>query len=179
MQQTTINNKYSRVANSAVRNLRARRSVIDNRSTCSLYIRTDPTLWRHIRRENPDVRLFLNLIILKSKRCLSCGFINILCKNKPLFFQHKDPSKRSEVNMRTREELLSLIAQHVTAVNYIYRSTKFDGRLEHRNIKFEVQRVKVRTNYIFCLNYLYMKSMIIRQWLVFCLTAYKSRSFKK
>ena len=45
---------------------------------------------------------------------------------------------------KTREEILSLIAHHVTAVNYIYRDTKFDGRVEHRNIKFEVQRIKVR-----------------------------------
>lgn len=45
---------------------------------------------------------------------------------------------------KTREEILSLIAHHVTAVNYIYRDTKFDGRIEHRNIKFEVQRIKVR-----------------------------------
>lgn len=26
----------------------------------------------------------------------------------------------------------------MTAVNYIYRNTKFDGRVEHRNIRFEV-----------------------------------------
>lgn len=45
--------------------------------------------------------------------------------------------------MKTREEILSLISHHVTAVNYIYRDTKFDGRLQHRNIKFEVQRIKV------------------------------------
>lgn len=45
---------------------------------------------------------------------------------------------------KTREEILSLIAHHVTAVNYIYRDTKFDGRIEHRNIKFEVQRIKVK-----------------------------------
>jgi disintegrin and metalloproteinase domain-containing protein 10 len=44
---------------------------------------------------------------------------------------------------KIREEILSLIAHHVTAVNYIYRDTKFDGRIEHRNIKFEVQRIKV------------------------------------
>lgn len=51
--------------------------------------------------------------------------------------------KREDVNEKTREEILSLIAHHVTAVNYIYRDTKFDGRNEHRNIKFEVQRIKV------------------------------------
>lgn len=61
-------------------------------------------------------------------------------------FQHRDPSKRLEIDEKTREEILSLIAHHVTAVNYIYRDTKFDGKIEHRNIKFEVQRIKVRTH---------------------------------
>lgn len=59
-------------------------------------------------------------------------------------FQHNSPGKEEEVNDKTREEILSLIAHHVTAVNYIYRDTKFDGRSEHRNIKFEVQRIKAR-----------------------------------
>lgn len=52
-------------------------------------------------------------------------------------FQH-DRGKKSEIDEKTREEILSLIAHHVTAVNYIYRNTKFDGRVEHRNIRFEV-----------------------------------------
>lgn len=42
------------------------------------------------------------------------------------------------MDVKTREEITSLIAHHVTAVNYIYRNTKFDGRTEHRNIRFEV-----------------------------------------
>lgn len=58
-----------------------------------------------------------------------------------------DPRKEAEVNEKTREEILSLIAHHVTAVNYIYRDTKFDGRSEHRNIQFEVQRIKVNTKH--------------------------------
>lgn len=57
--------------------------------------------------------------------------------------QHRDYHKKKDIDEKTREEILSLIAHHVTAVNYIYRDTKFDGRLEHRNIKFEVQRIKV------------------------------------
>lgn len=52
---------------------------------------------------------------------------------------------------KTREEITSLIAHHVTAVNYIYRDTKFDGRVEHRNIKFEVQRIKVSITLQICL----------------------------
>lgn len=51
--------------------------------------------------------------------------------------QH-DRGKNTDIDEKTREEILSLIAHHVTAVNYIYRNTKFDGRVEHRNIRFEV-----------------------------------------
>lgn len=53
--------------------------------------------------------------------------------------QH-DRGRKTEIDEKTREEILSLIAHHVTAVNYIYRNTKFDGRVEHRNIRFEVNR---------------------------------------
>ncbi|KAI8424135.1 hypothetical protein MSG28_002731 [Choristoneura fumiferana] len=107
---TQYHDKYSRAANTGGGHSRARRATFDNRNTCSLYIKTDPLIWRHVREGFPD---------------------------------HLDPSKKNEVDMKTREELLSLIAHHVTAVNYIYRSTKFDGRVEHRNIKFEVQRIKI------------------------------------
>ncbi|KAG7307890.1 hypothetical protein JYU34_006502 [Plutella xylostella] len=102
-------NKYSRAANTGEHS-RSKRATYDNRNTCSLYIQTDPLIWRHVREGFPD---------------------------------HRDPSKRNEVDMKTREEILSLIAHHVTAVNYIYRGTRFDGRIEHRDIKFEVQRIKI------------------------------------
>ncbi|CAH0559198.1 unnamed protein product [Brassicogethes aeneus] len=101
-------NKYSKEANEGHRRRRAARS--ENKNTCSLYIQTDPLIWKHIREGFPE---------------------------------HNDPRKQSEVNEKTREEILSLIAHHVTAVNYIYYGTKFDGRSEHRDIKFEVQRIKI------------------------------------
>ncbi|XP_012283024.1 disintegrin and metalloproteinase domain-containing protein 10 isoform X2 [Orussus abietinus] len=95
--------KYTREANEPVhrRSRRATRPKEDNKNTCSLFIQTDPLIWRHISKQ-----------------------------------LHQDAE-------RTREEILSLIAHHVTAVNYIYRDTRFDGRIEHRNIKFEVQRIKI------------------------------------
>ncbi|XP_015596186.1 disintegrin and metalloproteinase domain-containing protein 10 isoform X2 [Cephus cinctus] len=95
--------KYTREANipGHRRTRRATRPKEDNKNTCSLFIQTDPLIWRHISEQ-----------------------------------LHHDAEK-------TREEILSLIAHHVTAVNYIYRDTRFDGRIEHRNIKFEVQRIKI------------------------------------
>ncbi|XP_037032344.1 disintegrin and metalloproteinase domain-containing protein 10 isoform X2 [Bradysia coprophila] len=88
---------------------RATRPKEENKNTCSLYIQTDPLIWRHIREGIAD----------------------------------HDRGRKSEIDEKTREEILSLIAHHVTAVNYIYRNTKFDGRVEHRNIRFEVQRIKI------------------------------------
>ncbi|XP_058808923.1 disintegrin and metalloproteinase domain-containing protein 10 isoform X2 [Phymastichus coffea] len=80
---------------------RAAKPKEENKNTCSLFIQTDPLIWRHI-------------------------------------FEQVNHDEE-----KTREEILSLIAHHVTAVNYIYRDTKFDGKIEHRNIKFEVQRIKI------------------------------------
>ncbi|XP_022900053.2 disintegrin and metalloproteinase domain-containing protein 10 isoform X1 [Onthophagus taurus] len=104
--------KYTKNANEKIKNKRKKRATRreENRNTCSLYIQTDPLIWKHIREGFPE---------------------------------HADPTKETEINEKTREEILSLIAHHVTAVNYIYRDTKFDGRNEHRNIKFEVQRIKI------------------------------------
>uniref|UniRef100_A0A6B2EH50 ADAM10 endopeptidase n=1 Tax=Phlebotomus kandelakii TaxID=1109342 RepID=A0A6B2EH50_9DIPT len=96
---------------------RATRPREENRNTCSLYIQTDPLIWRHIREGIADRAM------------------NPKIKH--------DRGKKHEIDEKTREEILSLIAHHVTAVNYIYRNTKFDGRVEHRNIRFEVQRIKI------------------------------------
>lgn len=97
--------KYSKETN--VFGYRAKRAVRPkekDKNTCSLFIQTDPLIWRHINQQvNGDLE-------------------------------------------KTKEEILSLIAHHITAVNYIYRDTKFDGRIEHRNIKFEVQRIKIDDN---------------------------------
>lgn len=57
--------------------------------------------------------------------------------------QHNDPNRAALVDEKAKEEILSLVAHHVAAVNFIYRNTKFDGRVEHRNIRFEVQRIKI------------------------------------
>ncbi|XP_046420360.1 disintegrin and metalloproteinase domain-containing protein 10 isoform X1 [Neodiprion fabricii] len=97
--------KYSRQANvlesSRTRTRRETRPKQEKNNTCSLFIQTDPLIWRHISETvGHDVE-------------------------------------------KTKEEILSLISQHVIAVNYIYTGTRFDGRSEHRNIKFEVQRIKI------------------------------------
>lgn len=117
---------------------RAARPKEENRNTCSLYIQTDPLIWRHIREGIADVS---NPHTPCSRNGIYLLFVSFLAGH----LQH-DRGRKSEIDEKTREEILSLIAHHVTAVNYIYRNTKFDGRVEHRNIRFEVSRKKKRRN---------------------------------
>lgn len=58
-------NKYSRAANTGEHS-RARRAAADEkiRNMCSLYIQTDPLIWRHIREGFPDVSIALLLMPL-------------------------------------------------------------------------------------------------------------------
>jgi hypothetical protein len=53
--------------------------------------------------------------------------------------------ERTTDETKIREEILSLIAQHVKAVNHIYSNTLFDGKESYKNIRFEVQRIKVNS----------------------------------
>lgn len=64
-------NKYSREANEEI-NSRHRRAARrdENKNTCSLYIQTDPLIWKHIREGFPEVRfeivnIFWNLICVE------------------------------------------------------------------------------------------------------------------
>lgn len=72
-------NKYSRLANDEHhRARRATRRGDENKKTCSLYIQTDPLIWRHIRESFPEVcHLFKQ--IFKVRLCQAECFH--ICKN--------------------------------------------------------------------------------------------------
>ena len=54
---------------------------------------------------------------------------------------------QEENDAKTQEEILSLIAQHVKAVNRIYGDTEFGaGRYRHLGHTFEVQRIKIHND---------------------------------
>lgn len=57
-------NKYSRAANTGEHS-RSRRAARDdsNRNTCSLYIQTDPLLWRHVREGFSDVSISIKILL--------------------------------------------------------------------------------------------------------------------
>lgn len=48
--------KYSREANE-VPHSRTKRRIREDRNTCSLYIQTDPLIWKHIREGFPEVMI--------------------------------------------------------------------------------------------------------------------------
>jgi len=73
----------------------------NNKKSCSLFIQTDPLLWRHVYEQ-----------------------------------------ERSE--QKTQEEILSMIAQHVKAVNRIYGDSEFaQGKYRHTGHTFNVNRIKI------------------------------------
>lgn len=80
-------------------------------------------------------------MIAHQKFFLSGGFF--------FLFAHLSQERTTDEN-KIREEILSLIAQHVKAVNHIYSNTLFDGKDTYKNIRFEVQRIKVKYNIILC-----------------------------
>ena len=90
--------KYSEQANNRVK--RAIKPPT-NKKSCSLFIQTDPLLWKHVKE-----------------------------------------SERTDA--KTQEEILSIIAQHVKAVNRIYGDTEFSaGRYRHTGYTFQVNRIKI------------------------------------
>jgi len=73
----------------------------NNKKSCSLFIQTDPLLWKHVYEQ-----------------------------------------ERNE--QKTQEEILSMIAQHVKAVNRIYGDTEFaQGKYRHTGHTFNVNRIKI------------------------------------
>lgn len=79
-------------------------------------------------RENPN----------KRKSC------SLYIQTDPLFWRHIRDQEGDDA--KTEEEILSLIAQHVKAVNRIYSDTPFDGKYKHNGYQFEVQRIKIHND---------------------------------
>jgi len=94
------NAKYKYTENANKRTKRAIQSPT-NKKSCSLFIQTDPLLWKHVKEQE-------------------------------------------RTDSKTQEEILSLIAQHVKAVNRIYGDTEFGaGRYRHTGYTFQVNRIKI------------------------------------
>ena len=69
---------------------------------------------------------------------------HLYIQTDPLFWGHIYKQEKNEA--KTKEEILSLIAQHVKAVNRIYSDTEFNGRYGHHGYQFSVQRIKIHND---------------------------------
>ncbi|XP_040583096.1 disintegrin and metalloproteinase domain-containing protein 10 isoform X2 [Lepeophtheirus salmonis] len=69
---------------------------------------------------------------------------SLYIQTDPLFWNHIKEQEKDD--QKTEEEILSLIAQHVKAVNLIYSDTRFNGKYKHKGYQFEVQRIKIHDN---------------------------------
>ena len=69
---------------------------------------------------------------------------HLYIQTDPLFWTHIYQQEKNEA--KTKEEILSLIAQHVKAVNRIYSDTEFNGRYSHHGYQFSVQRIKIHND---------------------------------
>ena len=69
---------------------------------------------------------------------------SLYIQTDPLFWLHIQ--KQEKKPEKIEEEILSLIAQHVKAVNRIYSDTSFDGKYKHNGYQFEVQRIKIHND---------------------------------
>ena len=64
---------------------------------------------------------------------------SLYIQTDPLFWLHIKEQENEPAKIE--EEILSLIAQHVKAVNRIYSDTSFDGKYKHNGYQFEVKTV--------------------------------------
>jgi len=70
---------------------------------------------------------------------------SLYIQTDPLFWLHI--KKHEKNDQKIEEEILSLIAQHVKAVNRIYSDTAFEGKkLTHTGYQFQVQRITIHND---------------------------------
>ncbi|XP_043197730.1 disintegrin and metalloproteinase domain-containing protein 10-like [Amphibalanus amphitrite] len=72
----------------------------------------------------------------------SRGTCSLSVETDPMLWRHVFEKEGGD-DRRTREELTSMVASHVKAVNRVYDKEQFDGSYAHRGIQFEVQRLKI------------------------------------
>ncbi|XP_050685900.1 disintegrin and metalloproteinase domain-containing protein 10-like isoform X3 [Eriocheir sinensis] len=70
------------------------------------------------------------------------GTCSLSIQTDPMLWHHiyKQEGENAE---KTRDEITAMISQHIKALNHIYAKVMFNGKYKHRNIRFEVQRIKI------------------------------------
>lgn len=81
------------------------------------------------------------------------GTCSLSIQTDPMLWHHIYKQEGNDKE-KTRDEITAMISQHIKAINHIYANVKFNGKYKHRNIRFEVQRIKIdddkpcRANYV-------------------------------
>lgn len=70
------------------------------------------------------------------------GTCSLSIQTDPMLWHHIYKQEENDP-IRTRDEITAMISQHIKAINNIYGNVKFEGKYKHRNIRFEVQRIKI------------------------------------
>lgn len=82
----------------------------------------------------------------RSKRSVGVGLDNkgtcsLSIQTDPMLWKHIRDLEGDAT--KTRDEITAMISQHIKAINNIYGNVEFNGKYKHRNIRFEVQRIKI------------------------------------
>ncbi|XP_064086385.1 disintegrin and metalloproteinase domain-containing protein 10-like isoform X1 [Macrobrachium nipponense] len=85
----------------------------------------------------------------RSKRAIGLGVgednkgtCSLSIQTDPMLWHHIYKQEENDP-IKTRDEITAMISQHIKAINNIYANVKFNGKYKHRNIRFEVQRIKI------------------------------------
>lgn len=70
------------------------------------------------------------------------GTCSLSIQTDPMLWHHIFKQEENDP-VKTRDEITAMISQHIKAINNIYANVKFNGKYKHRNIRFEVQRIKI------------------------------------
>ncbi|XP_045108182.1 disintegrin and metalloproteinase domain-containing protein 10-like [Portunus trituberculatus] len=70
------------------------------------------------------------------------GTCSLSIQTDPMLWHHIY-LQEDENAEKTRDEITAMISQHIKALNHIYANVNFIGKYKHRNIRFEVQRIKI------------------------------------
>lgn len=70
------------------------------------------------------------------------GTCSLSIQTDPMLWHHIY-KQEGEDKEKTRDEITAMISQHIKALNHIYANVLFQGKYKHRNIRFEVQRIKI------------------------------------
>ncbi|KAK4328728.1 hypothetical protein Pmani_000880 [Petrolisthes manimaculis] len=93
---------------------------------------------KYTARANTRVKRAAGIAVGKDNK----GTCSLSIQTDPMLWHHIFLQEGKSKD-KTRDEITAMISQHIKALNNIYGSETFTGKYKHRNIRFEVQRIKI------------------------------------